>query len=73
KYNLFHICKPLIQAVPPPSEIFFTQVIQHRTQPLYKHPAIHPKDSPPFTIFNDPDEGSITDGDDHVWLGNSRI
>jgi hypothetical protein len=24
-------------------------------------------------LYDDPDDGSITDGDDHVWIGNLDI
>jgi len=71
KYNPFHLCKHLVNAVLPPSDLFFTQVIRRRTQPLYKHPALYPKGTPSPLNFDGPDDGSITDGDDHVWLGDA--
>src|SRR5882724_9103929 len=42
--------------------------------PIYQHPALHPL--PDGHDIGDrvmPDAGSITDGDDHVWLGDECL
>ena len=76
KYNSFHICKHLVQAIPPPPPVFFHQVVRRRTMPLYQHPALCPfRDGNDDEIGDwiDPDAGSITDRDDHIWLGNEKM
>jgi hypothetical protein len=74
KYHRHYLCKHLVQAVPSPPILFWRQVIRRRVSPLYRHPALVPKDEDGLANMEvecaDPDEGSITDGDDHVWLGN---
>ncbi|KAI0291347.1 hypothetical protein B0F90DRAFT_1649621, partial [Multifurca ochricompacta] len=77
KYHSQHLCKHLVQSVQPPPMHFWCQVVCHHILPLYCHPAlvsningmeIEHVDTP--TEHPDLDEGSITDGDDHVWMGN---
>lgn len=72
KYHRHHLCKHLVHAVAPPPPSFFTQVVRRRTLPLYRHPALVPRGSPAGT-YVDPEDGSISEGDDHVWLGNPDI
>ena len=72
KYNCFHLCKHLIQSIPPPPITFFREVIRRRTEPLYQHPALHVKGTQ-RAAWQDPDDGSITDGDDHLWHGDTRL
>ena len=72
KYQSQHLCKHLVQAVPPPPIHFWRQVVRRRISPLYHHPAIVSFDANGKDKYANPDEGSITDGDDHVWLGNPQ-
>lgn len=75
KFNAHHICKHLVQAVqaihtPPPS--FWAQVIRRRTTPLYRHPVIQQElRQSQSSLRVNLEDGSITDGDDHVWKGES--
>ncbi|EJD54252.1 hypothetical protein AURDEDRAFT_94855 [Auricularia subglabra TFB-10046 SS5] len=69
KYSPFLLCKHLVQAVPDPPAKFFQVVFRRRTTPFYRHPALHHIGEVPEE-FNDPDDGAVTDGDDHVWIGN---
>jgi len=63
--------------VPPPPLLFWRQVVRRRITPLYRHPALVPRNAeglPATEVeFCDPDDSSITEGDDHVWLGNLDI
>ena len=70
KFHSQHLCKHLVQAVPPPPMHFWRQVVRRRTLPLYHHPALVSLHADGMDEYRNPDEGSITDGDDHVWLGN---
>ena len=72
KYHSQHLCKHLVQAVPPPPMHFWRQGVRCRTLPLYHHPALVSLhgDRTRMDEYPNPDEGSIMDGDDHVWLGN---
>ena len=70
KYHSQHLCKHLVQAAPPLPIHFWRQVVRRRTSPLYRHPALVSFHAVGMDVHADPDEGSITDGDDHVWLGN---
>ncbi|KAF5360289.1 hypothetical protein D9758_009143 [Tetrapyrgos nigripes] len=56
KYNSHALCKHLVQAVKRPSGRFFTQLV--------------PIGNPPG-IFKDVTDGSITDGDDQDWIGDT--
>jgi hypothetical protein len=49
---------------------FWRQVVRRRILPLYRHPALVSDIEAMDVEHPDPDEGSITDGDDHVWMGN---
>ncbi|KAG6808374.1 hypothetical protein H0H92_007078, partial [Tricholoma furcatifolium] len=60
-----HLCKHLVQAVGTPEPNFWRDVYRRRVAPIYRHSALI---STPFA-----DDGSITDGDDHVWTGNRTI
>ncbi|KAF6757880.1 hypothetical protein DFP72DRAFT_989103 [Ephemerocybe angulata] len=57
KYNPFHQCKHLVQAVGTPPKRFWQEVRRRRTSPLYLHPEIQGPDTP-LT------HGTVTDGDD---------
>ncbi len=71
KYHPHHLCKHLVQAVQDPLPIkFWRDVYRRRTAPLYRHPDIKAKDDSSIGGYCDADDGAITDGDDHVWLGN---
>ncbi|KAI5824593.1 hypothetical protein K523DRAFT_315006 [Schizophyllum commune Tattone D] len=71
KYSAYHICKHLVQAVNPPPISFWNHVHRRRTSPLYRHPALVPREAALApTSYMDPDLGSITDGDDNLWSGN---
>lgn len=76
KYNAHCLCKHLVQAVPELPPRFWHQVIRRCTVPIYKHPALHAiiKEALPVVPeYSDVEEGSITDGDDHKWLGNAKL
>jgi hypothetical protein len=41
-------------------------------QPLYRHPCLVDKRlQATDVLYANPDDGSITDGDDHFWLGDT--
>ncbi|KIO15749.1 hypothetical protein M407DRAFT_49351, partial [Tulasnella calospora MUT 4182] len=61
-----------VQAVPKPPAHFFTEVVRRRTAPLYRHPCLHAIGSGPGQ-YTDPEDGSITDGDDHEGLGGTAM
>ena len=65
-----------MKAVPAPLA-FWQKVVRLHVSPLYRHPALVPKDSDSLSgaevACHDPDDGSITNGDDHVWLGDSDM
>ncbi|KAG8942368.1 hypothetical protein FRC03_003274 [Tulasnella sp. 419] len=67
-----HLCKHLVQAVPTPPPSFFNEVVRRRSVPLYRHPHLHPHDSP-VGDYTKPTEGSITDGDDHEGIGGRLL
>lgn len=69
KYSPHLLCKHLVQAVSAPSPDFFVRVVRRRTVPFYRHPELCERGKAPGA-FVDPDDGCITDGDDHVWLGD---
>ncbi|KII86093.1 hypothetical protein PLICRDRAFT_80783, partial [Plicaturopsis crispa FD-325 SS-3] len=77
KYDRHHLCKHLVQAVPSPSIRFWRQVYRRRITPIYRHPelvAISSADGLEVPVYyEDPNDGSITDGDDHVWLGDAAV
>jgi hypothetical protein len=52
---------------------FWCQVVCCCILPLYCHPALVSDIKVMDVEHPDPDEGSITDGDDHVWMGNSDM
>lgn len=66
KYHSCHLCKHLVQAVPPPPPYFWGQVVRRRTVPLYRHPAL-------VGQYIEPTDGNITDGDDHTWSGSHAV
>jgi MULE transposase domain len=72
KYNCHHICKHLVQAVNPPEKRFWREVVRRRTLPIYQHPALTAKGLPERVAYVEPD-GSISDGDDHIWSGDHNI
>ncbi|KAG6858141.1 hypothetical protein C0995_002320, partial [Termitomyces sp. Mi166 len=71
--HLVQAFQHLVQAFQHPPSLFFSQVIRRRVLPIYQHPKLKLKNTEdsPFT-FNDFD-GSITDGDDHIWSGDQDI
>jgi hypothetical protein len=77
KYQCHHLCKHLVHAVLHPPISFWRGVIRRRVAPLYRHPALVPQtnDGEPSSDgeYANPDSGSITEGDDHVWLGNPEM
>jgi hypothetical protein len=52
---------------------FWCQVVHHHISPLYCHPALVSDIEVMDIEHPDPDEGSITNGDDHVWMGNPDL
>ena len=72
-----HLCKHLVQAVGILDLTFWQAVVRRRTVPLYRHPLLVPKSSdglPSYVQkYDNPDDGSITDGDDHKWIGNADV
>ena len=72
KYHPQHLCKHLVQAVPDPSLRFFREVYQRRMTPIYRHPELRAKSQKELNSYPETDEGTITDGDDHVWLGDQE-
>jgi hypothetical protein len=75
KYNAHHLCKHLVQAVAPPPVKFWQNVQRRRKTPLYRHPDLHPRDIDPSLpgVVEGPMDGSITDGDDHVYAGDHNF
>lgn len=75
-YHCHHLCKHLVQAVPSVEMRFFRTIVRRRTSPIYRHPFLVTKnpdgDTTTTGAYLEPD-GSITDGDDNVWSGNTRI
>lgn len=67
-----HLCKHLVQAVPTPPALFFTEVIRRRSAPLYRHPCLHTADSP-VGHYSRLEDGSVTDGDDHEGIGGHAL
>ena len=55
-----HLCKHLVQAVDTTTSIFSELTRQH-TMPLYEHPS--------FGNAIDDTDGSISAGDDFIWMG----
>jgi len=46
--------------------------------PIYRHPALCDKQDPiddtvPDSEYIDVDEGSVTDGDDYKWVGDTAV
>ncbi|KAI0753624.1 hypothetical protein C8Q74DRAFT_1162808, partial [Fomes fomentarius] len=72
KYHPHHLCKHLVQAVALPPAKFWLQVYRRRTIPIYRHPVLRDITQPNATTatYHDADDGTISDGDDHVWLGD---
>ncbi|KIO23610.1 hypothetical protein M407DRAFT_77860, partial [Tulasnella calospora MUT 4182] len=61
-----------VRAVPTPPVHFFTEVVRRRKAPLYRHPCLHAADSPVGPYLN-PEDGLITDGDDHEGMGSYAV
>ena len=51
---------------------FWREVIRRRALPIYQHPALVAKGSTNGRAYIEPD-GSISDGDDHIWSGDHNI
>ncbi|EGO04981.1 hypothetical protein SERLA73DRAFT_68631 [Serpula lacrymans var. lacrymans S7.3] len=78
KHNAFYLCKHLVQAVPPPPPSFFSEIICHWAVPLYRHPKLFSMHENMTSTGTDPtppelDAGSITDGNNHTWLGDKKV
>lgn len=75
KYDPHHLCKHLVQAVPNPSAKFFTTIWRRRTVPIYRHRELVPCNADAFgpSATWHVDEGSVTDGDDHLCLGDTEV
>ncbi|PIL26554.1 hypothetical protein GSI_12312 [Ganoderma sinense ZZ0214-1] len=73
KYHPQHLCKHLVQAVPDPSLRFFQEVYRRRAVPIYRHRELRPRSQKDTDEYLEADEGTVTDGDDHVWLGDRSI
>ncbi|KAG6824654.1 hypothetical protein H0H92_006195 [Tricholoma furcatifolium] len=75
KYDRHLLCKHLVQGVISPSSKFFIQVVRRRKPPFYKHPELIPAISATSAIDTSDvsDNGGVTDGDDHLWLGQKSI
>lgn len=69
KYSGYALCKHLVQAVLRPSPRFWIEIHRRRTLPIYQHPDLFRKGTTPPKQL-DPEDRSITDGDDHTWLGD---
>ncbi|KAF9563661.1 hypothetical protein CPC08DRAFT_618896, partial [Agrocybe pediades] len=86
KYDRHHLCKHLVQAVNKPSVSFWQEVYRRRVSPIYRHPELVQKsedseDEVELVLnagrkkkltYHEPD-GSITDGDDHIWTGDRQV
>jgi len=72
QYNAFHLCKHLVQSIPSLPPTFWNQVVRHHTMPLYCHPVLRPIREPEGT-WDDPDAGSVTDGDNHIFLEDKKV
>ncbi|KAJ7679837.1 hypothetical protein B0H17DRAFT_1138976 [Mycena rosella] len=72
KFHSCHLCKHLVQGVPPPPPCFWTEVVSRRTVPLYRHPALVPIGEE-SSAYIETIDGSITDRDDHGWSGNPEM
>lgn len=73
KLHRHHLCKHLVKAVREPIPMrFWREVYRRRTVPLYQHPMLVSNESENGS-YADPDDGSITDGDDHVFLGDETV
>ncbi|KAJ7321352.1 hypothetical protein DFH08DRAFT_941974 [Mycena albidolilacea] len=64
-----HLCEHLVQSLPRPPAKFWMEVVHHRTLPLYHHPAL----VIPGSQWIEPADGSITDGDDHVFRTRTNV
>lgn len=73
KFHCHHLCKHLVKAVQEPIPMrFWREVYRRRTIPLYQHPSLVSSESE-TRPYMDPEDGSITDGDDHVYLGDEIV
>jgi hypothetical protein len=72
KYQCHHLWKHLVQFVKKNPASFLYSIIRRRTTPIYCHPHLV-QIGEDGQAFHDPDDGSITDGDDHVWLGDKGV
>ncbi|KAG6848015.1 hypothetical protein H0H93_004170 [Arthromyces matolae] len=73
KYHAQHLCKHLVHAVGTPHPDFWREVYRRRVAPIYRHSALVASSADQdSTSHISGDDGSITDGDDHVWTGGNR-
>jgi hypothetical protein len=75
KYHQHLLCKHLVAAVPDPPSTFWGEIYRRRVVPFYRHPAICPENTARRRVprYIDPDDGSITEGDDHLTSGNPKL
>jgi hypothetical protein len=73
KYHQHLLCKHLVQAIPEPPSKFWGEIYRRRTVPFYRHPEICPEGTVKRPRYIDPDDGSITEGDDHLVSGNPKL
>ncbi|KAF8171142.1 hypothetical protein BJ912DRAFT_1025204 [Pholiota molesta] len=76
KYDCHHLCKHLVQSVPPPPTKFWGEIRRRRVRPLYQHPALQARNPGPENEQSNELEmaGTITDGDDYeISPGNKSI
>lgn len=72
--DAFHCCKHLVQSVPLPPASFFTYIVRRRVTPLFRHPALFDKAGPPRRDSEgEMVDRSVSNGDDHVWLGDKSV
>jgi hypothetical protein len=76
KYSSALLCKHLVQLLPPSRALppdFWLHIYRRRTLPLYRAPAAFIEGDGQNLELDAIDPGYITDGDDHVWMGDKRI
>jgi hypothetical protein len=67
KYNPYHLCKHLVQAVAPPPQSFWRNISRRRTAPLYRHSHLRSSSTAESDIgLSNTHTGGITDGDDNT-------
>jgi hypothetical protein len=67
-----HLLCNLVAAVPTPSPTFWHEIYRRRTIPFYHHPDLHAIGSV-RPKYSNPNNGSITNGDDHLVSGARKL